>query len=103
VNTLEAKSANGVSLLFLIVDISGGIASTLSLIFHPPPFDFRSFATYAAAIVLDFGIVLQGLYYGSWSFNKWMGDVNNNRLENGESSKYESDTNLNEDNLIEKT
>jgi len=56
----KLKEVIGVSILFLAIDISGGIFSILSLVFKPK-FDGLASATYISVIVLDGLIVLSAL------------------------------------------
>lgn len=48
----------GISLIFLFIDLCGGVFSALSLIFSPPPFDILASISYGCVVVLEIGIFL---------------------------------------------
>jgi len=54
---LRDKDADGISLVFLALDITGGVFSVASLIFQHP-FDGVSGGSYIAVILLDVGLVI---------------------------------------------
>jgi len=56
-DVFKYKDAEGISLAFLALDISGGILSIISLVFQTP-FDRVSFASYAAVVLLDIGLII---------------------------------------------
>lgn len=58
----------GISLVFLTIDLLGGVWSLLSLVFSPPPFDPLAAVSYSSVVVLELGIfflaaVLNPRYY----------------------------------------
>ena len=48
----------GISLIFLSIDLLGGVWSLLSLVFAPPPFDPLAAVSYSSVVVLEVGIFL---------------------------------------------
>lgn len=48
----------GVSLIFLSIDLLGGVWSLLSLVFSPPPFDALAAVSYSSVVGLEIGIFL---------------------------------------------
>jgi uncharacterized protein with PQ loop repeat len=69
VEIYQAKTCHGISPIFILLDILGGVFSIISLVFHPPPFDIVSSLSYAGVITMDLVIVLMGLKYG-WTLEK---------------------------------
>ncbi|KAJ3411701.1 hypothetical protein HDV05_001811 [Chytridiales sp. JEL 0842] len=61
------KTCHGISPAFLLLDVLGGVFSILALLFHAPPFDYMSFASYAGVVVLDVGIAMLGLFWFGFS------------------------------------
>ncbi|POY71519.1 hypothetical protein BMF94_5440 [Rhodotorula taiwanensis] len=62
------KAVVGISLVFLTIDLLGGVWSLLSLVFSPPPFDPLAAVSYSSVVVLELGIfflaaVLNPRYY----------------------------------------
>ncbi|GAA5839440.1 hypothetical protein JCM9279_005943 [Rhodotorula babjevae] len=52
------KAVIGVSLIFLSIDLLGGVWSLLSLVFSPPPFDALAAVSYSSVVGLEIGIFL---------------------------------------------
>ncbi|KWU42827.1 hypothetical protein RHOSPDRAFT_35667 [Rhodotorula sp. JG-1b] len=52
------KAVVGISLIFLSIDLLGGVWSLLSLVFAPPPFDPLAAVSYSSVVVLEVGIFL---------------------------------------------
>ncbi|GAA5872991.1 hypothetical protein JCM3774_004892 [Rhodotorula dairenensis] len=52
------KAVVGISLVFLSIDLLGGVWSLLSLVFAPPPFDPLAAVSYSSVVVLEIGIFL---------------------------------------------
>ncbi|GAA6053408.1 hypothetical protein JCM3770_002310 [Rhodotorula araucariae] len=50
------KAVVGISLIFLSIDLLGGVWSLLSLVFAPPPFDALAAVSYASVVALETGI-----------------------------------------------
>lgn len=48
----------GISLVFLSIDLLGGVWSLLSLVFAPPPFDPLAAVSYSSVVILELGIFL---------------------------------------------
>lgn len=46
----------GISLIFLLVDLLGGVFSFLSLVWTPPPFDILACVSYSGVVALEIGI-----------------------------------------------
>ncbi|KAJ3107304.1 hypothetical protein HDU97_004443 [Phlyctochytrium planicorne] len=61
------KTCYGISRLFLLFDILGGLFSIIALIFHPPPFDTISSLSYAAVVFLDIVIYILGQFVYGWN------------------------------------
>ncbi|GAA6021835.1 hypothetical protein JCM8202_002834 [Rhodotorula sphaerocarpa] len=62
------KAVVGISLVFLSIDLLGGVWSLLSLVFAPPPFDPLAAVSYSSVVALELGIfflaaVLNPRYY----------------------------------------
>ncbi|GAA5992822.1 hypothetical protein JCM10908_001355 [Rhodotorula pacifica] len=62
------KAVVGISLIFLSIDLLGGVWSLLSLVFAPPPFDPLAAVSYSSVVVLELGIftlaaILNPRYY----------------------------------------
>ncbi|KAL8280141.1 hypothetical protein RQP46_007471 [Phenoliferia psychrophenolica] len=52
------KAVKGISLIFLLVDLSGGVFSFLSLVFAEGAFDTLASISYSAVVVLEVGILV---------------------------------------------
>ncbi|GAA6013767.1 hypothetical protein JCM11491_005091 [Sporobolomyces phaffii] len=52
------RAVIGISLVFLFIDLCGGVFSALSLAFSPPPFDVLASVSYGCVVVLEVGIFL---------------------------------------------
>ncbi|BGP41199.1 hypothetical protein JCM10450v2_005238 [Rhodotorula kratochvilovae] len=52
------KAVVGISLIFLSIDLLGGVWSLLSLVFAPPPFDALAAVSYTSVVALETGIFL---------------------------------------------
>lgn len=52
------RAVIGISLIFLFIDLCGGVFSALSLVFSPPPFDVLASVSYGCVVVLEIGIFL---------------------------------------------
>ncbi|BGP25596.1 cystinosin/ERS1p repeat protein [Rhodotorula toruloides] len=50
------RAVIGISLVFLLVDLLGGVFSFLSLIWTPPPFDVLACVSYSGVVALEVGI-----------------------------------------------
>ncbi|KAF0530092.1 PQ-loop-domain-containing protein [Gigaspora margarita] len=73
---IRKKVVRGISLIFLAVDFSGGIFSTLSLVFRPPPFDGFAAACYIVIFMMDL-IIIVLYYYFNWLRKKSLISVQN--------------------------
>lgn len=51
------KAVIGISLIFLLIDLLGGLFSTLSLLFAAGPFDVLASISYAAVVFLELGVL----------------------------------------------
>ncbi|ORX97256.1 hypothetical protein K493DRAFT_186270, partial [Basidiobolus meristosporus CBS 931.73] len=54
---LKTRNAEGISILFMSIDITGGLLSAVSLIYHEVV-DWFAMSMYLAVVILDFGIIL---------------------------------------------
>ncbi|GAA5922752.1 hypothetical protein JCM3775_006124 [Rhodotorula graminis] len=52
------KAVIGISLIFLSIDLLGGVWSLLSLVFSPPPFDALAAVSYSSVVGLEIGIFI---------------------------------------------
>ncbi|RIB00424.1 hypothetical protein C2G38_2129918 [Gigaspora rosea] len=78
---IRKKVVRGISLIFLAVDFSGGIFSTLSLVFRPPPFDGFAAACYIVIFMMDL-IIIVLYYYFNWLRKKSL--ISDHNIEQGD-------------------
>ncbi|CAG8792240.1 7645_t:CDS:2, partial [Gigaspora margarita] len=92
------------------VDFSGGVFSTLSLAFRPPPFDGFAAACYIVIFMMDL-IIIVLYYYFNWLRKKSLisdhnieqGDDNNNEQVNIHIIELGNDHNIEQENEHEET
>ncbi|GBC08188.1 hypothetical protein RclHR1_07960004 [Rhizophagus clarus] len=76
----QLKRVIGISLIFMSLDILGGLFSLLSLVFRPPPFDILASFTYLSVVTLDLIIVFL-YFFLNWYHSRKESVINNSNEE----------------------
>lgn len=73
----------GISLIFLLVDLLGGVFSFLSLVWTPPPFDILACVSYSGVVALEIGIFILAAILNPGYWRRKREEEERRKLEDG--------------------